>query len=59
MVASCSQTDNTPGAIAIIDKRLYIGTANGSVEITDIKPVGKKEMPVKAFLAGYKDKLQA
>jgi hypothetical protein len=30
----------------------------GSLYIDILKPIGKKEMPIKAFLAGYKAKLR-
>jgi len=38
-------------------KTLFVGTANGSIEIDSIKPVGKKEMPIAAFLSGYRSQL--
>ncbi len=38
-------------------KLLMIGTAKDYLVIDKIKPVGKKEMPIGAFLAGYRDKL--
>lgn len=38
-------------------KTIVIGTADGALTINAIKPIGKKEMPVWAFLDGYSDKL--
>ncbi len=36
---------------------LMINTRDGRICIDSIQPLGKKEMPIKAFLAGYKTKL--
>ena len=38
-------------------KALFISAKESLLEIDRIKPVGKKEMPIQAFLTGYKDKL--
>lgn len=46
-----------PGQIMGEKKRLCIGTGADWLEITSLKPTGKKEMPVTAFLAGYRSKL--
>ena len=46
-----------PGRIIVEKNRLVVGTGQGSLEILELKPIGKKEMPVKAFLAGYRAKL--
>lgn len=47
-----------PGAITLKDGReLLIGTADNLIAIDSIKPLGKKEMPIAAFLAGYKSHL--
>lgn len=48
----------TPGKLMIEKDRLFVGTGTEWLEIIQIKPLGKKEMPVKAFLMGYKQKLQ-
>lgn len=47
---------NTPGEIAIAGKQLFIGCGDGesSLEILALKPAGKPEMGVTAFLAGYR-----
>lgn len=36
---------------------LLVGTSNGDIQIDTIKPLGKKEMPIQAFLAGYKSQI--
>ena len=41
-----------PGAVAFSAKRLYLGFADGSIEIQAVKPDGKKAMDAKAFAAG-------
>ncbi|HTK39433.1 MAG TPA: methionyl-tRNA formyltransferase [Patescibacteria group bacterium] len=43
--------------IAADKSLLLIQTESGSLCINTLKPVGKKEMPVQAFLAGYQSKL--
>lgn len=43
-----------PGEIMATKNQLYIGTVTTAVAIKSIKPAGKKEMPVQAFLSGYK-----
>ncbi len=54
-----SDKNLSPGAIDTSeDDSLIIGTGNGFVSIDSIKPLGKKEMPVKAFLAGYNSKIR-
>lgn len=49
-----------PGSIATCDEAagiLMINTGEGLLAIDSIQPIGKKEMPIKAFLAGYKSQL--
>ncbi len=43
-----------PGKYEVIDDQLIIYTTNKALAIDNLKPAGKKDMPVKAFLAGYK-----
>ncbi len=54
--ASATQRDDaaTPGAVIAEKARLFVGTGEEWLEIHRLKPAGKKEMPVQAFLAGYK-----
>lgn len=48
-----------PGDIVIFDKEaLGVTTASGILWIDELKPAGKKEMPAKAFLAGYRQLLE-
>lgn len=47
----------TPGRIMAEKSRLFIGTSQDWLEITALKPLGKKEMPVEAFLAGYRSQI--
>lgn len=50
-----------PGELKVLDtdnaKALFVGTSDGDLEIDRIKPLGKKEMPIQAFLAGYRNSL--
>lgn len=50
-----------PGTVEIDDaqKLLMVCTSNGYLCIDKLIPAGKNEMPVSAFLAGYKDKITA
>lgn len=50
-----------PGTIEIIDEEngiMAVHATNSYLYIDSIKPIGKKEMPVKAFLAGYSSRLK-
>lgn len=40
------------GAAALIEKRLYLGFTEGALELTELKPDGKKAMTAAAFAAG-------
>lgn len=55
--AEATSQSGTPGEIIATSDSLAVYTSDGTLAITSIKPLGKKEMPVKAFLAGYKDRL--
>lgn len=44
----------TPGNYNVQGKRLIIYTGKNALSITALKPAGKNEMPVAAFLAGYR-----
>lgn len=56
VVASAS---SHPGAISVPDTgtELLVATGDGALSIDLLKPSGKKEMPIRAFLAGYKQQL--
>lgn len=47
----------TPGEIIIGKDYLHIGTTEHLLGIDSIQPLGKKEMPILAFLSGYRNKL--
>lgn len=47
----------TPGSISLTDTSLRVNCGQGQLEIITIKPIGKKEMPISAFLSGYSAKL--
>jgi methionyl-tRNA formyltransferase len=47
----------TPGNIMVEKDRLFVGTGKDWLEIHKLKPLGKKEMPVSAFLAGYQSRI--
>lgn len=46
-----------PAKIYTENKELIVGCKYGSLKIEKLIPLGKKEMPVDAFLAGYRSKL--
>lgn len=52
--AHCTNGTAAPGTPVISDKMLSVGTTDQLLTIDSVKPLGKKEMPVEAFLAGYK-----
>lgn len=41
-----------PGAVRFASKRLLLGCADGALEVTEVKPDGKKPMAAAAFAAG-------
>lgn len=43
----------TPGAYAVQGKTLVVYAGKNALSLKTVKPAGKKEMPVAAFLAGY------
>jgi methionyl-tRNA formyltransferase len=45
------------GSFVIDGDQLGVQTSSGVLWITSLQPEGKKEMPMKAFLAGYKNKI--
>ena len=45
------------GKFWVANKQLFVSCGKDSLEILSLKPSGKKEMPAKAFLAGYADRL--
>lgn len=55
-----TQKTTTPGSLTIDHalSTMEISTAHGSLAIDRVKPIGKKEMPLRAFLAGYSTRLR-
>lgn len=47
----------TPGALLVTSKQLIVFCSEDALSITRVQPLGKKEMPVTAFLAGYRSQL--
>ena len=45
------------GDYAATDKELIVFTSDQALSIDKVKPAGKKEMPIGAFLSGYKNQL--
>ena len=44
----------SPGALRVIDRKLYAGCGNGeSIELREVQLEGKKRMPAAAFLNGF------
>jgi methionyl-tRNA formyltransferase len=56
-VVSAAQSGITPGKLCVDSKTLLVGTNDGCLAIDRLKPAGKAEMNVAAFLAGYRAKL--
>ena len=44
--------DMEPGSVRFAAKRLYLGAADGAIELMEVKPAGKAAMAAKAFAAG-------
>ncbi len=53
--ASVIDAEGEPGHAVVTNGQLIIYCGKGALVIERLKPAGKKEMPGKAFLAGYKD----
>ena len=47
--------DIAQGRVAFVQKRLFLGCADGAFEIVEIKPDGKKDMDAKSFAAGVQN----
>ena len=49
------EPSDRPGYIErITDSGIEVGTGEKRLKITELKPEGKKAIPVKSFLSGYK-----
>lgn len=51
--ATANDLAGKPGIVFINNKQLFVHCGQGSLEIKRLKPAGKSEMPIEAFLAGY------
>lgn len=51
--AQVVNSSGTPGKYIINGKELIVYTGKNALSIKTLKPAGKKEMPIAAFLAGY------
>ena len=56
MLAQCSMVNAVPGTI-LSDGRTFlaIATADGAISVTELQLAGKKRMPVKDFLIGFRE----
>ncbi len=45
----------SPGKLEIIDKHLYLGCKDSSIEIIKIQPAGKPALSALDFINGYKN----
>ncbi len=52
-----SPTTLEPGTLSVTDSSLSIAASDRLLVIDALKPAGKKEMPIRAFLSGYRSKL--
>ncbi len=41
-----------PGELRVVARRLFVGCGDGSIELLEVQPEGKKRMPAEAFLNG-------
>ncbi len=55
--AHSEDIEGVPGELNHDKHKLSVATKNGSLVIDKLKPIGKKEMTIAAFLSGYRSKL--
>lgn len=55
--AHSEDIEGTPGKISHDKYKLSVATRSGSLVIDRLKPIGKNEMTIDAFLSGYRTKL--
>lgn len=55
--AGVINSSGKPGSLAINGKQLLVHCGQNALQIQKLKPAGKSEMSVEAFLAGYRTKL--
>ena len=44
----------SPGSLSVQEKQLYVGAGNGSLELLEVKPEGRKAMSARDFINGYR-----
>lgn len=54
--ASSTNVSDRGGSIVVDKATFRIQTSEGSLSVERIQPAGKKEMPIQAFLNGYRDR---
>lgn len=52
--ADVVSTSGTPGEYSVANKELMVYCGDQALRLKKVQPPGKKEMPIQAFLAGYK-----
>lgn len=56
--AKTSQVKTKVGNLEVVDKKLFFGCQDGSLEVLELQPAGKTKMNSVAFINGYKTQLQ-
>jgi methionyl-tRNA formyltransferase len=51
--ARLQETGPGPGAVAVADGRLLVGTPDGALELVTVKPAGGRAMPASDYLRGH------
>ena len=52
LVAAAADVSLGEGAVDVKNKRVYLGLSDGSVELLEVKPDGKRAMAASAWAAG-------
>ncbi len=52
---SSDVTRSAPGQASVRDRRLFVSTGDGELELTTVQPEGKKPMPARDFINGNPD----
>ncbi len=50
--AEASSPSLAAGAVSVVSKRVYLGCADGAIEVLSVKPDGKRQMDASAWAAG-------
>jgi methionyl-tRNA formyltransferase len=54
-----SEAELSPGQLAVVDDSLVVGTGEGSLELVEVQPAGKRRMPGSEFARGLRLEPQA